>query len=335
MRRRMGGVDFDSARSAFQEMGRQANLMWAVYEDYELVDTGENWPYLKAVGAPVRYYNPLFDAPRLFLDFTRIAGDKDPEAAMFAWITKYGLLGLSNPEPGFFWERAPETVVPPLEYKDSGGPGDTMVTAIDHAHIANELLLLYEACENRDTVALQALLDPSNLRAFANEQGKSLTQLWNEQNERATEDSKSQGVLWVRDMVGGTLVQRPQPIDWEGFLVDTAMAEIWGNLVSVLSVFAYPTLAPTVEAAPLTADRLVTAWGARNLLGVIYLQFYFLVTSGEYLFRCKYCSRIISLDPPVPNTKKRKARKDKKFCDSRCRQNYHYHNRQNPERPSG
>ena len=69
-----------------------------------------------------------------------------------------------------------------------------------------------------------------------------------------------------------------------------------------------------------------------------YLQFYWLVTSHSELSRCKQCGRIISYAPPVPTTENKKARKprrDKEFCDSRCRQNYHYHNRVKPARRSG
>ena len=107
-----------------------------------------------------------------------------------------------------------------------------------------------------------------------------------------------------------------------------------------LAVFAYPAISPTgsLHQQPLlTVDRLNASWGARNLLGAMYLQFFWLVTSAGELSRCKYCGRIISYAPPIPageDRKARKPRKDKEFCDSRCRQNYHYHNRIKPERNS-
>ena len=67
------------------------------------------------------------------------------------------------------------------------------------------------------------------------------------------------------------------------------------------------------------------------------LQFYWLITSGGELDHCKYCGRVISNAPPVPGSrtvKERKPRSDKTFCNSRCRQNYHYHTRIKPARQS-
>jgi hypothetical protein len=82
----------------------------------------------------------------------------------------------------------------------------------------------------------------------------------------------------------------------------------------------------------LSPDKLTGTWRVRNLLGAIYLQFFWLITSMSDLSRCTYCGRIISYAPPMPQSGKRKPRKDKVFCDSRCRQNYHYHNRIKPAR---
>jgi hypothetical protein len=80
--------------------------------------------------------------------------------------------------------------------------------------------------------------------------------------------------------------------------------------------------------------KLTSTWRVRNLLGAMYLQFYSLITSTGALSRCKYCNRIISYAPPMPKSERRKPRNDKAFCDSRCRQNYHYHNRIKPNRDS-
>ena len=64
----------------------------------------------------------------------------------------------------------------------------------------------------------------------------------------------------------------------------------------------------------------------RNLLGAMYLQFYWLTTSESDLSRCKYCGHIIPYAPPSLGSPNRKPRKDREFCDRRGRQNYHYHN---------
>jgi hypothetical protein len=77
-------------------------------------------------------------------------------------------------------------------------------------------------------------------------------------------------------------------------------------------------------------DGLAASWWPRNLLDAMYLQMYWLMTSSGDLARCKNCGHFISYATPVlvgENHTARKPRKDTEFCDSRCRQNYHYHNR--------
>lgn len=108
----------------------------------------------------------------------------------------------------------------------------------------------------------------------------------------------------------------------------------------MLEQFVYPcisvdletreTLYPGVLYAP---DHFYRFWQPRNLLGALYLQAYWLVTSAAELSKCKYCGRVISYAASLPDAAdkaKRKPRRDKEFCDSRCRQNYHYHNRVKP-----
>lgn len=71
-----------------------------------------------------------------------------------------------------------------------------------------------------------------------------------------------------------------------------------------------------------------------NLLGAVYLQFYWVMTSTGDLPRCKYCGQIISHAPSIADSGEtgRKPREDKELCDKRCRYNYHYHNRTKPAR---
>jgi hypothetical protein len=106
-------------------------------------------------------------------------------------------------------------------------------------------------------------------------------------------------------------------------------------------VISYPprySHIPEDSAPPITPDLFSRGWVARNLLGTLGLQFYWLITSDGELDRCRYCGRIISHTSPVPGsqtTKRRKTRSDKSFCNSRCRQNYHYHNRRKPQHKDG
>ncbi len=128
--------------------------------------------------------------------------------------------------------------------------------------------------------------------------------------------------------------------DWVDVLVDWALGQIW-EYVSTIALYVYPLITRTKNTSEeplLTIDGFTAGWGVRNLLGVIYLQVYWLVTSAGELSRCKYCERIISYAPPLPVEKGRKARKprsDREFCDKRCRQNYHYQHRVKPARQRG
>jgi len=116
-------------------------------------------------------------------------------------------------------------------------------------------------------------------------------------------------------------------------LVDVALESIYWDIQQVLEAFTYPCLAqhsssgkpPFIE--PWTPERMTSSLWPRNLLGAMYLQFFWLIASADELSRCKHCGRIIPHAPPLPASGDRKPRKDKEFCDKRCRQNYHYHNR--------
>ncbi len=102
----------------------------------------------------------------------------------------------------------------------------------------------------------------------------------------------------------------------------------------VLSAFAHPATTFELWSQDITPEKTqnlgsptASLW-PRNLLGAMYLQFYWLITSAGDLSRCKHRGRFLSYAPPISATgKTRKPRNDKEFCDSRCRQNYHYHAR--------
>src|SRR4051794_29978495 len=91
MKRRLGRADVVSTSPR-----KGLDNYWDLYEDYEVVEPNDGLPYLIASPAKIiDRYNPLNDAPRLFLDFAKIAEHRDSEEALHQWIAKYGLLGLS------------------------------------------------------------------------------------------------------------------------------------------------------------------------------------------------------------------------------------------------
>jgi len=287
-----------------------------------LVEGEDALPYLRAstpkgYESPkrVRSYNPLVDTPRLFLDFARIAERKNSAEALSQWISQYGLLGFAHSSPQWFPEGLPEVTIPPRWYDDTGGPGETLEAVWYEVYITNHILALYEAVLNRDPDKLEALI--------------------------FTPEEDPEGLERRQQHVSGyaNKQRRETGSDQIDVLVSVALAEVWEH-IGALTVFAYPVINPTGDLGQqplLTVDRLNASWGVRNLLGAMYLQFFWLVTSAGELSRCKYCGRIISYAPPIPageDRKARKPRKDKEFCDSRCRQNYHYHNRIKPRRQS-
>jgi hypothetical protein len=318
MLRRLGREDLASVNPFLREKESRAPFLWHIYEDYEVVEEKDALPYLRAstpkgyeTPRRVRSYNPLVDTPRLFLDFARIAERRNPAEALSQWIAQYGLLGFADSSPQWFPEASPEVTVPPRWYDAWGGPGETLEAVWYEVYITNHILALYEAVLNRDPDKLESLLFPP---------GEDPEWL----------ERRRQYVNELRRETGSDRI---------AVLVDQALGQVWEHIMA-LTVFAYPAISPTgsLHQRPLlTVDRLSASWGVRNLLGAMYLQFFWLVTSAGEMSRCKYCGRIISYAPPIPageDRKARKPRKDKEFCDSRCRQNYHYHNRIKPGRQS-
>jgi hypothetical protein len=324
MLRRLGREDLTSVNPFLREKESDVPFFWNVYEDYEVVEEEGALPYLRAstpkgyeTPKRIKSYYPLVDTPRLFLDFARIAERKNPANALSQWIAQYGLLGFANSGPKWFPEASPQVTVPPNTYDYRGGLGETLEAVWYEVYTTNRILALYEAVLNRDPDKLEALI-------FTPGEDSE----WLERRRRH--------VSGYADKTGSDSID---------VLVSGALAEVCEHL-GALNVFAYPTIAYPVinptgslrQQPLLTVDRLKASWGVRNLLGAMYLQFFWLVTSAGELSRCKYCGRIISYAPPIPageDRKARKPRKDKEFCDSRCRQNYHYHNRIKPHRPSG
>jgi hypothetical protein len=184
-----------------------------------------------------------------------------------------------------------------------GGPTETIYFQYHEARAANYALRLYEAALSRDD-------------------GKLAETIFDDEHEGKAE---KQILFYMRsNITGGERVD---------VLVDVALQELARQVNEVLRAYAYPisTFGLSSEALtpkePQNLGSLTASLWPRNLLGAMYLQFYWLITSGGELSRCKFCNRVMSFARPAIGGKARKVRNDKQFCDSRCRQNYHYHNR--------
>jgi hypothetical protein len=131
---------------------------------------------------------------------------------------------------------------------------------------------------------------------------------------------------FIAETIGGTYLDA---------LVHVATRQVLWEAWQIIPEYCYPYLthrspsgkAPLEER--LAPELLMASVRPCNLLGAMYAQFYWLLASGGDLSRCKHCGRVISHASPafVGDRRGRKPRKDKEFCDSRCRQNYHYHQR--------
>lgn len=123
-------------------------------------------------------------------------------------------------------------------------------------------------------------------------------------------------------------------------LTHIATQLVFWRVQETLEKFAYPCIAVDLPLWDVgdndelyAPELLYRSWQPRNLLGAMYLQAYWVVTSADELSRCRQCSRIISYATPISGRgEARKPRKDKEFCSKQCRQNYHYHTRLKPVR---
>lgn len=328
MQRRLGGEDIERSNPLLSNRERHRPFYWRVYEKYEFLPSPvSDFDCVQAASRGgkdpecTRIYNPLIDTPYLFLEFARIGERKDQWQALKAWIAKYGLLGLTPRNPRYSQESSPlgkrlDSFVPLYRYDDRGGPDDTLDFVFAEVEQTNYALRLYEMAVSRDEAGLE--------RALYFEDDPFFEEGWEKDPEALAR--RQHNLHWKAETTGGR---------WIDVLIDAAMGQVLEFTVYPVRDFTYPDIAypqNSIDGGH-TKDSLLNVhsfgqgWGARNLLGAMHLQFFWLVTSGKELSRCKHCGRIMSPASEMPESRKRKPRKDKEFCDSRCRQNYHYHNR--------
>lgn len=314
MWRRLGREDL-AGSNPLREGRRSYEFYWQRWDSgYRLVKQDREQSYFEALGtdAPgsnLYDYPPLIATPHLFLEFARLQEHNDLDGAIHSWVEDYGLLGLHMHELSPFREDVPSMMYYTGEHSTEGGPGETLAKFRAEARTANRVLTLYEAALSKDTLKLEQALGANGDSREARKRRERLRS-----------------------------IAEHRRIVYNDNLVHEALEYVFEDVQQVLEVFAYPCL---VNHSPSTHPPIDHVWRPetmrsslwpRNLLGAMYLQFLWLVDSASELSRCKHCERIISYAPPRPGSDDRKPRKDKEFCDSRCRQNYHYHNRVRPKR---
>jgi hypothetical protein len=298
-----------------REGGDLGSLIWRVYEDYEVQELDDGTRYVQVAGkgtphqAPsIDKYDPVTDTPYLFLEFARLVESRSPEEALYDFVYRYGVPGFSHEVSG--GGNALQLSVPHRYHDDKGGTLDSIEYIWGFAWEFNQALLLYESATSRDQRKMEQVLYTH-------------TEDLEERKRNAKARAVAKGHSWLDMLVSGATYQ----------LMEYASAALRSYCYPVISSPDLIMRGSEYEAPVIAPDILSRGWGTRNLLGAMGLQFYWLITSGGELNRCKYCGRIISHAPSVPGsrlTEDRKTRSDKTFCDSRCRQNYHYHNRIKP-----
>lgn len=340
MRRRLNREEFLLERFGIEPELLQP-FLWPVFGSYELIEDQDGqgplsrsaWedqifdlvestlkksgapyerknPYFKAVEDrnSIELYEPLTDVPHLFLEFAR-AGEKEDQEALRKWVAKYGLLGLHPRQPDA--RRRPKER--DYQFDPAGGPGETLLRVTLEAEKASCALTAWEAAVSKDKDHLEEAL-------FGRPEKLSMLE---ESRQASRKDFASQA--------------RSSGIAYADTLLDVALVTTAKIVQDAVEAFAYPSLELDIfersSDAPYSPELLRRTWAPRNLLGAMYLQFYWLITSAGDVTRCKHCGRFLSDAPPISAAGgTRKPRKDKEFCNSRCRQNYHYHARLKPAR---
>jgi hypothetical protein len=278
--------------------GRSASRVWKVCEAYELTrlrDTPEGnaesyFVVPKYRNEPAtfdmwRSYEPLEDAPDLFLKFARLHQAKDRPEAMLDWARTYGTLGHGQPPwvPGApqeakgFWEAVGK---------------------------AAGLLALYEAVLNRDSRSVQRaiLIDFPYVGIW-----------WQIYNELPNKPGH-----FDREFVASQIAESVEEF-YDGDYLRYALQTVAEEVELMVGEFCHPVL--VVEEGSHDPSGVTAQWTFKSLLGAMYLQMYWLMAAGSELTRCEYCGRLISLARPSPESRKR--RRDKRFCDAACRQAHH------------
>ncbi len=226
-----------------------------------------------------RLFDPLEEAPDLFLKFSRLHRERDFAQAALHFTHKYGLpCGSLRNDPNVYVPGQPEQL--------------TLQRFFEESQRAWVVVSLYESVLNRDEDMARSLLTDY----------RHLGDVFQENFDFLNRD-------FPEDTVPPTALQCA--LAAAVFTVDPVVRESCKQSIGIhIDGMAQPD-----------PSAVKLSWMFDNLLGAMYLQMYWLLTSGGNLTRCEHCRRVISLARPYPGG--RKGRRDKRFCDDACRQAHH------------
>jgi hypothetical protein len=241
-------------------------------------------------------YSPLVREPDLFLKFARLADDGGLDNA----ATVDGLDTDKNADAALDWAETYGVLglTPGVEVEGfrgastRGGKEDTVSSFAYEAWVANGCLRLYEAATAEE-------LDVDLIASYMD----------NPRHKSFYTRTPALTREWALDAVASKTQRK-----------------VAGN--------AYPALYGEV-------GRFAAGWSFTNLLGAMWLQMFWLLTATEMPRRCRQCHKIIAYEQPEqpmrgtkPNDRSGgyRTRRDKTFCDKRCRDRYQYRTKTKPRR---
>jgi hypothetical protein len=298
--RKLSAEDFEKTRSSRE--GEAINY-WGVCADYDLRPTRRLIKdYFDATRQPHEFYviakYPLTDSNR----WKSYKPFEIPDLFLrFARLAERS----RSEQRALEWSREYGVLGLSAEYRHAwiGGERDDIDNFDEQATRAAGILAMYEVTLNQDHDKAKRLV-LEKYPSISAELWSTVGSPW---------EAEATAKIVAQDFVDNYLAYALEASSW---LVERTVKE-----------HCHPTLRS--EGSP-NPSELSGGWGFKSLLGAMYLQMYFLMASGGEVTRCKYCTRIVSLNRPFPDA--RKPPRHKKFCNNACRQSYYYHRKTKPGR---
>ena len=315
MWRRLNKENFEAGNEEVQRPSLRPDVrLWPVCSAYEL-RSGSIWakyPFGFRTTRGWTGYDPLVDTPDLFLRFARLYDQGFSPELVLQWVHRYGLLGRG------------------LEFV--GGTGETVEGFWEEVSWAAGILAMYEVALSGDSKEAERLVTTEfpflELARNISAGGAHARDMFGESLTRDLVEARRQrGLQGIKDF---TLKERTLAEhfvtyvveDYEdGYLEYALEFCLWavGSRMSEKLCYQMPHLVD--YNGPWVPANVRPVWSFDNLLGALYLQIHWLMSSGGKLSRCENCGRVMSL--ARTHEEGRKRRRDRRFCDDACRQAHH------------
>jgi len=288
------------------------------YDDQRRVRVLSRTSGTRVAEEPFFEYPPLVSHRGLFLDFARLADDGEiTKEGWETWIKTYGVLGLEQHDmTRYVIER----------HQELGSSLDELLIELRWLDDLGREYRLYSgstAGGPRESYAgFESEAYKANRLLKIYEAATAEDELGNDTPDMAM----VKGWAEEEDGVSKWITTPKRAKEWALGFVGHAVQE-------VISEDCYPLLHQE-------GVELTQGWGFHTLLGAMYLQLAWLMTSKEKA-RCKWCGGVITFEQPTISSddvgqkgyrKPYKTRVDKEFCGRMCKDRWYYQNKTKPER---